>query len=152
MSHSVTVFLSSFLTSVFVGIIRTYIRTIYTHRLYARDKTSSGFAKIVRVSSVNLKTVFTCYSKQRILVHYGKGYKAARRYSNDLKLLRSLPPNGFRQTSRNCFTQSVLTTSSLTLALKSLAHSRTATLTRKLQLTLENHFTDVYYTSRVNGL
>ena len=66
-----TVFLSSFLTSVFVGVIRTYIRTVYTHCLYARDKTSSasGFAKIVRVSSVNLKTVFTCYSKQRILVH-----------------------------------------------------------------------------------
>ena len=60
---------------------------------------SSGFAKIVGVSSVNLKTVFTCYRKQRILLHYGKGYKAARRYSSDLKLLRSLSLNGFRQTS-----------------------------------------------------
>jgi len=48
---------------------------------------------------VNLKMVFSCYRKQRILVHYGKGYKAARRYSSDLKLLCSLSPNGFRQTS-----------------------------------------------------
>ena len=77
-SRSVNVFLSSFLTSVFVSIIRTYIRTVYMHRLYACDKTSSGFAKIVRVSSVNLKTVFICYSKQRLLVCYGKGYQAAR--------------------------------------------------------------------------
>ena len=91
--RSVTVFLSSFLTSVFVGIIRRYIRTIYTH--VTKHPALAVFAKIVWVSSVNLKTAFTCYSKQRILVHYGKGYKATRRYSSDLKVLRSLSPNGF---------------------------------------------------------
>jgi len=70
-----------------------------TDHLYAHDKTCSSFAKIVQVLSVNLRMVFSCYKKQRILVHYNKGYKAARRYSGDLKLLPSLSPNGFRQTS-----------------------------------------------------
>jgi len=73
---------------------------VYTDRSYARDKNYiQRFCQNHSSSSVNLKTVFTCYRKQRILVHYGKGYKAAHRYSSDLKRLRSLSPNRFRHTS-----------------------------------------------------
>jgi len=113
------------------------LRTVYSHRLYAHGKTSSGFAKIIRVSSVNLKTAFTCYRKQRILVHHGKGYKVARRYSSDLKLLRTLTfsERGLGRLVLNCFAQSVLTTSSLTCleeprSLENCyANSKTASLT-----------------------
>ena len=73
---------------------------------------------------MNLKTVFTCYRKQRILVHYGKGYKAARRYSSDLKLLRSLSPNGLGRLVSKLL-RSVCTDNFF-------AHSKSATLTQKL--------------------
>ena len=128
-----------------------FIRTVYTHRLYARGKTSSGFAKIVQVSSVNLKTVFTCYRKQRILVHYGKGYKAARRYSSDLKLLRSLSPNGLGRLVLKLL-RSVCTDNFFTHS------SWRASLTRKLLRSLENCYANsktacwrFFYTSCVNG-
>ena len=104
------------------------LRTVYTHVA----KTFSGFAKIIRVSSVNLKTVFTCYRKQKILVHYGKGYKAARRYSSDLNCFAHFLRTGFRQTSFETALLSLYWQLLRSLVLKSLAHSKTATLTRKL--------------------
>ena len=113
------------------------LRTVYTHRSYARGKTFTGFAKIIWVSSVNLKTVFTCYRKQRILVHYGKGYKAARRYSSDLKLLHSLSPNGLGRLVSKLL-RSVCTDNFF-------AHSSwRASLTRKLLCYLENCFAEVF--------
>ena len=104
--------------------------------VFACDKTS---ATIVRVSSVNLKMVFSCCRKQRILVHYSKGYKVACRYSSDLKLLRSLSPNGLgrlvSKLLRSVCTDNFFTHSCLEdpCSLENCyANSKTATLTRKL--------------------
>ena len=91
-SRSVTVFLSSFLSSVFIGIICTYIRTVYTH-------VTKHQAALPNRSSFKCESEDSFYLLQQAKdpgTHYGKGYKAARRYSSDLKLLRSLSPNGFR--------------------------------------------------------
>ena len=102
-----------------------YYTYVYTDHLYAPFirtwQNIKRLCQIVRVSSVNLKTVFTCYSKQRILT-----VKATKPLAGTVvtwNCFAHFLRMGFRQTSFKTASLSLYWQLLCSLVLKSLARS-----------------------------